>query len=428
MRSRPGYKTTEVGEIPEEWEVARLRDVILEAKSGFASGKRDAEGIIQLRMNSIGTDGWLVEDSYVRVPPPSGVDEYLLRPDDILLTNTSGSSDLIGKTALYRGEFDDATYSNHITRIRVRTDSVLPGWILYILLRNWDVGILRSLSVTQAGGQKTIRSDDLLASRIPVPHPAEQGKIASILSTVDDAIQKTGEIIAKSQQLKKGLMQQLLAKGIGHTEFKKTEIGEIPEVWKVGRLGEVLETCQYGISAPLYLSGEHAVLRMNNLIDGHVKATDVKYANMDREAFNDFRLKKGDVLFNRTNSYDLVGKVGIFSLDGEYSFASYLIRLRTVPQGADPRFINYLLNSDIYQERLRSLATRGSSQANINAKNLKSILIPLPPLPEQQRIVTILSTTDKKIHNEEEKRRRLERTKRGLMQVLLSGKVRVRVT
>lgn len=204
------FKETEIGEIPEEWEVLRLRKAAAEAKLGFASGKRDQNGVIQLRMNSIGIDGWVARDTYVKVPTPDDVDGYLLQPEDVLLTNTSGSSKLIGKTALYRGEFPKATYSNHITRIRARKDVVLPGWIFYVLFRRWDIGVLRSLSVTQAGGQKTIRREDLTSMRIPVPSMEEQQRIIDVLSSIDTKLALEEPERAYLNRAKKGLMQVLL--------------------------------------------------------------------------------------------------------------------------------------------------------------------------------------------------------------------------
>lgn len=90
------FKQTETGKIPKEWKVAKLKDIILEAKSGFACGKRDENGILQLRMDNIETEGWINTEAGVKVPILEGVEKYLLRPGDILFNNTN-SVDLIGK-------------------------------------------------------------------------------------------------------------------------------------------------------------------------------------------------------------------------------------------------------------------------------------------------------------------------------------------
>ena len=166
---------------------------------------------------------------------------------------------------------------------------------------------------------------------------------------------------------------------------------------------------------------------MNNFEDGCIVPNGVKFANVDYDTFFQFKLQKGDILFNRTNSYDLVGKVGIFLLDGDYTFASYLIRLTVDTKRANHFFVNFLLNTPSFQSKLRALATRGSSQCNINATNLKSLLVPVPPLKEQERIASLLSSINSRKDAEKRVKEMLENLKKGLMQVLLTGKVRVKM-
>jgi len=131
-------------------------------------------------------------------------------------------------------------------------------------------------------------------------------------------------------------------------------------------------------------------------------------------------------LFNRTNSIDLVGKSGIFELEGEYVFASYLIRLQTNKK-MNPHFLNFYLNSHTGQGVLFSIATRGASQANINATNLKNVNVPLPPRKQQDRTVEQIQKVEEKVDQEQETKQHLQELKRGLMQDLLTGKVRVNV-
>ena len=138
-------------------------------------------------------------------------------------------------------------------------------------------------------------------------------------------------------------MQRLFTYGPGPepAPTKETEIGEVPEHWEVVRLGEVLQVAQYGLSIRADQLGTYPMLRMNNLVNGRVDTLDLKYIDLDRDDFAKFSLKKRDVLFNRTNSYELVGKTAIFDIEGDYTFASYLIRL--VPKTAQllPEYLNY---------------------------------------------------------------------------------------
>ncbi|HDD71398.1 MAG TPA: restriction endonuclease subunit S, partial [Candidatus Aenigmarchaeota archaeon] len=158
---------------------------------------------------------------------------------------------------------------------------------------------------------------------------------------------------------------------------------------------------------------------------GYVIPNVSKRVNLDEKTFKSFKLEKGDILFNRTNAYELVGRTGIFLLDGNYVFASYLIRLRPKSEVFDPHFLTYYLIFS--HERLRQLATRAVHQANINATNLKKVKIPRPPLKEQQKIAQILSTVDKKLELERNEKAKLERIKQALMDLLLTGKIRVKV-
>ncbi|RLE70668.1 MAG: hypothetical protein DRJ37_06190 [Thermoprotei archaeon] len=200
-----------IGRIPVEWEVVRLEDIILEAKPGFACGKRDENGVIQLRMDSIRTDGWINTEAFVKVPPPSNVEDYMLRPGDILFVNTSGSYDLVGKTALFRGEFDECVYSNHLTRIRVLREKASSYWLFYILMWLWRRGFFKTLCNVQAGGQKNVGKSTLLRIRLPRPSLDEQKRIARILLTVDERLRAERERLKRLRNLKEGLMSLLLA-------------------------------------------------------------------------------------------------------------------------------------------------------------------------------------------------------------------------
>ncbi len=202
------YKQTEIGKIPKEWEIVKLENVIIEVKPGFASGKRDERGIIQLRVDSVTTEGWVNPQGYVKVPIPKNVEEYFLKPGDILFNNTN-SADLIGKTAIFRGEIPECTYSNHLTRIRVKHDKVIPEWILYIFIKYWQQGIFRSMRhqhVQQAGiGRKA-----LLNIKIPLPTLQEQQQIIMALSTIDKKLKLEKWRREKLERLKRGLMDLLL--------------------------------------------------------------------------------------------------------------------------------------------------------------------------------------------------------------------------
>ena len=179
--------------------------------------------------------------------------------------------------------------------------------------------------------------------------------------------------------------------------MKQTEIGEIPESWRVGRLGEVVSQTQYGLSLRGNHIGHYPILRMNSLVNGRIDTNDLQYVDLDYKTFEKFKLNRGDVLFNRTNSADLVGKTALFDTDGDFIFASYLIRMNIDTNQAIPYFLNDYMNWDTCQQRLKMLASRGVSQSNINATKLSNFFVPIPPMSEQHEISDILYACDAKI-------------------------------
>jgi type I restriction enzyme, S subunit len=125
---------------------------------------------------------------------------------------------------------------------------------------------------------------------------------------------------------------------------------------------------------------------MMNYDEELVAATELKYADMTAEVAAEFEVQKGDILFNRTNSADLVGKVGLFNLDGSFLFASYLVRIQTNRSLILPEFLNFYLNSRHGQAAVRAFATPGVSQSNISAGSLKKVKVPVPRLREQEAL------------------------------------------
>ncbi|OYT64585.1 restriction endonuclease [Candidatus Bathyarchaeota archaeon ex4484_205] len=373
------------------------------------------------RLLDIATDGRVILDSYIRVPIPDNIDRYLLKPGDILFNNTN-SVDLIGKTAIFRGECDFCTYSNHITRIKVDESKVAPEWVLYNFIKKWQGRYFRQVCVRHVG-QAGIRSEDLMKTLIPLPPLPEQRKIAEILSTVDEAIQKVDEAIKKTERLKKGLMQELLTKGIGHTEFKDTEIGRIPKEWKVVRLRDVCLSFIGGgtpsTTNPDYWNGDIAWMTSAH-IKGRVITTGQKFITKEGLRNSTSNLIPKDNLLVATRVG--IGKAAINKID--IAISQDLTGIIIDKNKSAPDFLYWCIINN--ERRLKSLA-QGSTIKGILREELGRLKIPLPPLSEQQKIAEILSTVDKKLELERKRKEKLERIKKGLMNDLLTGRERVKV-
>lgn len=154
-------------------------------------------------------------------------------------------------------------------------------------------------------------------------------------------------------------------------------------------LGDILTALQYGSSSKATVDQVGVpVLRMGNIQNGRICTKNLKYLELPQQELNRYLLKSGDILINRTNSAELVGKAGIFELPGDFVFASYLIRLCVDRKVANPAFINFFINSPDAQGFLKSQSKDSIGQTNINTKQIKQLPVSLPPLKEQERIVS----------------------------------------
>ena len=304
-----------------------------------------------------------------------------------------------------------------------------PGWLFYVLQN------LHLRQLNEATGVPSLSRDLLYKIEVETPPKPEQTKIAEILSTVDQAIDQTESLIAKQQRIKTGLMQDLLTRGIDKDgnvrsedthKFKDSPVGRIPVEWESKLLDGMLILKQYGISTSLTEEPTGVpVLRMNNLVSGEVIYSDLKFS--DDPVTIKLLLNSGDVLFNRTNSIDYVGRTAIFRYNGTpVSFASYLVRLVPKPTILLPEYLNLWLNDANNQMRVKRLATIGVQQANINPTNLGTLELAIPrSINEQQLIVDSILTCNRAISGTQSNLGKLRSLKTALMQDLLTGDVSV---
>jgi type I restriction enzyme S subunit len=175
---------------------------------------------------------------------------------------------------------------------------------------------------------------------------------------------------------------------------------DLPADWELVPVGAVLTGTEYGLSEPGDKSGNTPIVGMSDITNGRVNLNDLATVDDGGNDWSSMRLCRGDILLNRTNSPDLVGKVGIVREDSEAVFASYLVRLHINREMADPDFVNYWLNTSVAQRAMKRLSTRGVSQANINPTEFRNHCpFPLAPLRDQLKITEILRTWDEAIEN-----------------------------
>ncbi len=171
-----------------------------------------------------------------------------------------------------------------------------------------------------------------------------------------------------------------------------------PKGWEIVTVGDLVTEVKYGTSSPAVEGGQYPYLRMNNLTyDGHLDLADLKYIDVSDEEKEKCVVRKGDVLFNRTNSVELVGKTAVFDLPDEMIIAGYIIRIRLGERMLPAVFSQYM-NMEALKDILRNMAKGAVNQANINAQELQSIKIYVPDMQLQKEFIEIKEQVDKSKH------------------------------
>lgn len=262
---------------------------------------------------------------------------------------------------------------------------------------------------------------------VVVPPITEQKKIAEILGVVDDEIQKTEEIVVTTEKLKDGLMRTLLTRGIGHTKFNKTKIGHIPEGWKIVRGEEISEVITKGAS-PKWQGFEYQkdgmlFVTSENVRDGVLDISSPKFLPIEfHKKLKNSQLKNGDILINIVGAS--IGRSCLYKSEYDFANINQAVCLMRLSSDAHADFISYFLQSQETISRLLSSQT-GSARQNLSLGDIRNFLFALPPQDEQVKIASYLGAVDEKILINQKVKAKLTLLKKGLMQDLLSGKVRV---
>ncbi|CAI8831803.1 type I restriction enzyme, S subunit [Pseudomonas chlororaphis] len=283
----------------------------------------------------------------------------------------------------------------------------------------WHTYMRQASSTGARHDRMAISSDDFMAMPLPVSSPDEQQKIADCLNLLDELIAAQGRKVDALKTHKKGLMHQLFPReGETQPRLRFPEFQCAGE-WDAYPFESFVAKSFYGTSSSTSPTGQYPVLRMGNMSDGGLDFTNLVYIDLDPDSFESFRLEDGDILLNRTNSPALVGKVSLFGLKSECITASYIVTYRLNKKRIDPAFCNFMLNTSLYQARIKKLAKPSISQANINPTTFKKeLVVSVPAVLEQQRIADCLTSLDELIGTQIQKLEAFKTHKKGLMQQL----------
>lgn len=340
-----------------------------------------------------------------------------LRTGDLLVARIGATT---GKAYLVR-DCPKAVFASYL--IRLRAKAVDPGFLYYFTKSQlyWSQVDAHKADKLKGG----ISGSVLTTLTHPLPPPAEQRAIARALFELESRVLLEHRRIVALRELKAATMAKLLREGLRGEAVRATGIGFLPQGWGVVPLGSLLVMSQYGLSVRGERSGRVPILRMNCQDDGEVIFRDLQFVELDAHTLERYRLVEGDLLFNRTNSFELVGRTAMFAGDNAAVFASYLIRLRVDRTRVDPRFLTFFFGLAETQERLKAFATRGVSQSNISGSKLKDLLVPLPTLGEQGQIASTLSAIQQTRRSREAAVAELNRLYTATLSDLMTGRIRI---
>lgn len=298
----------------------------------------------------------------------------------------------------------DATTNQAIAGISVKHEfaTEIAVEYLYYFLMSIKEHIMR---VGRGVAQNNINLRILRNVNIVLPSLERQNEIVRRLSDVESILSLRQRQAEKLDELVKARFVEMFGDPVLNCQG-----------FPVRTIGELTTEVKYGTSKPAVEGGKYPYLRMNNLtIDGKLDLHDLKQIDVDTSEFEKCVVRKGDVLFNRTNSAELVGKTAYYGLDEEMIIAGYIIRVR-VNNLILPQYLSFYMNMPFMKQRIRSMAKGAVNQANINSKELKSIKVIVPPLEVQGKVVEYEERIDREKDRIQRSAALLETLKRSLMQ------------
>jgi type I restriction enzyme, S subunit len=412
-----GYKRTEVGVIPEDWDVIPLGALLNKGRLGGNYANQISETPSPLmKMGNIGRGPIdLQRVEYIR--DGIAIDPvHRLQVGDVLF-NTRNTLDLVGKVAIWRGELPVAYYNSNLMRLEFSQDRICSSeFANYALNSEKCISGLRALA-TGTTSVAAIYTRDLMSFRLAVPSPKEQRAIAAALSDVDALLLGLDQLIAKKRDLKQAAMQQLLTgqirlPGFGD-EWCKTQLGRLGRfskgkgIRKDQVMTDGLPCVRYG---EIYTRHHDVIRSFGSFISPGV-------------ASQSQRLLRGDLLFAGSGeTAEEIGKCVAFLGDVEAYAGGDIVIFSPTKQ--DSVFLGYLMNAPKVAAQKARMG-QGDAVVHIGAKNLAQLEFSLPSLEEQTAIATILSDMDAELATLETRRAKTRELKQGMMQALLTGRIRL---
>jgi type I restriction enzyme S subunit len=393
---RDGFKETEIGLIPEDWDIKQLREIL-----NLSNGRRPE----------------FTEGGTYPVFGANGImghsNKFLTDNDFTLIIGRVGAS---GQVHLASGRIwvsDNAIYSSTYDKTKIDLR------FLYFLLKKIDLSRFATKTT-----HPLITQSFLNSFKIPLPDLPEQQKIAFILSKIQQAIQQQDKIIEATKNLKKSLMHKLFTEGTRGEEQKETEIGLMPKSWKVLSISEIVEKTD--IVDPrknpeiIFKYIDVSSISREYLIINEYK----EYKGRDAPSRARKAVKNGDIIFATVRPS--LKRIAIIpeSFDGEICSTAFCV-IRCKKDVALPEFVFYYISTDRFVKRVSELQ-KGTNYPAVTDSDVLAQKIPLPQISEQQQIVESLSMLDRKMLAEERRKVVLQQLFKTMLNKLMTGEIRVK--
>ncbi|MEI2342258.1 restriction endonuclease subunit S [Priestia megaterium] len=424
-------KETELGDIPVEWNVMSIEEISKKEKNSIKIGpfgsqlKKEflvSNGYKVYGQENVFAKDFSIGNRYITTEKYNQLKSCELEPHDFVISMMG----TIGKCAIVPDGIKHGIMDSHLIRIRLDENVFQNKLLLHVISSDLVQRQIKRLSV--GGIMAGLSSKVIRQIKLPVPSLDEQQKITEILSTVDEQIKNASELVVIAKELKRGLIQQLFKKGIGNTNFKQTVIGEIPTHWETSMLGDIVYKITDGAhKTPKYTDKGIPFLRVVDIQKSSIDWDKTKYISIQEhtELIKRCHPEKGDILISKNGT---IGITKLINWEEEFSiFVSLcLIKLHKENSLILPEFLVYFFESMTCQKQFKNSSKQGTV-TNLHLVEIRKLIIPLPTIEEQQKIAKILSSVDEQIESYEQEKEKYMELKKGLMQQLLTGKLRVTV-
>jgi type I restriction enzyme, S subunit len=427
MELRPGYKLTEAGAIPNDWEYVRLTSFAKLESGHTPSRRKDTYWNGEIPWISLhDTDALTGREIFATAQTVSreGIENSsarLLPKGTVVFSRTA----TVGKaTVMGREMATSQDFANYICGPRVHNHYLV--YLFRYMAPAWKKLMAGSI-------HNTVYMPVFEQLQVVLPSRVEQEAIAQVLCDADGLIESVAQLLVKKREIKKGAMQELLTgkkrlPGFGSATYRASEIGQIPEDWRVTELRKIanVKTGPFGSSLHErdYVDAGTPIITVEHLGErGVVHENLPLVSDLDRKRLSAYSLQVGDIVFSRVGSVDRNARISI--LERGWLFSGRLMRLRTLDATADTAFLSYQFHSEPFKQRVRTVAV-GQTMASLNTQILNAVLVALPTAREQSAIAEILSSMDAEIAALEERLAKARQIKQGMMQELLTGRIRLK--